>query len=126
MLYKGPGDDDPNIFVGGLRYRNRFGGFANYSMPLARLTIEESGIKITPSGKLAIGMPTIELPWESIARAEGVRGMPIMSPGVRVVKVGSTEARFVFWTFDRERLLDALGERGILTKRRGKPVWFGT
>ena len=68
---------EPGTYIGGVRWRK----LTNVSWPLAKLTIEPTGVSIAPSLSRfpavwrLLGIPTLRLDWSSIDYIELVRSL---------------------------------------------------
>lgn len=100
-------------YVGGIRWSPRFGGYANASIPLARLRLSSNGLAIEPSNRfVAWYVPDWTFPWRDVERAERVGRMPVFTTGVRIFVHGKTRP-FTFWTVHPDDVLDALKSWGV-------------
>jgi hypothetical protein len=105
-------------FTGGLRTP---GGF-NATWPFARLTLTDDGMTMR-----LLGITHTRSDWSGVANAQRVVGGLMGSPGIRITLTGGKQ--LVFWTFNLQVVLDALGSRGVSILDAGtKPpkVWLGT
>ena len=101
--------------IGGLRYQGFGGANSNMSFPLARLTLNSAGAKLTPRGPLRRVFPEVTLSLDDVAAIEV--GWGITRTGIRFA--AQTTDAIVFWARkrDREAIVAALEEAGFPTPR---------
>ena len=109
---------EKQVFTGGLRTTSGF----NATTPFARLTLADEGITLRLFGFLYARSE-----WSDVVSGERVRGGLLGNSGVRIALGDGMQ--FVFWSFQPQRVLDALGSRGVRIIDNGaRPpkVWLGS
>lgn len=100
--------------LGGLRCRAAGGGTITLSMPLARLVVYDSDLRVGPSARLlSVLVPRWTFPYTAIERAEPVKGS-FLGDGVRLWVAG---VPVVFLTSHQAPLLDAFESFGVPVSR---------
>lgn len=113
-------------FVGGMNVPSRLGGRLNATVPLVRLTISGSTVRMDPRGFASVMFTGFEVPLREIASAFPLRGT-FMTAGVGL-ELSDGQLAY-FWTLgDTSQVLGVLGDRGVsigLESRRARGAVSG-
>jgi len=108
-------------FVGGMNVPSRLGGRLNATVPMVRLTISDSTLRMDPRLFASVMFTGFEVPLREIASAFPLRGT-FLNPGVGF-ELSDGQLAY-FWTLgDAPRILGVLRQRGVsigLESRRAR------